>query len=68
MEKIKITINGREIFAESEKSLLEIAAENGIEIPNLCYNKKLKPFGACGLCVVEAKGAQKLLRACSTFP
>ena len=66
MEKIKITIDGKEIFAENGKTVLEIAAENKIEIPNLCYNKNLKIYGACGLCVVEAEGNPKLLRACAT--
>ncbi len=65
MDKIKISIDGKEIFAESGKTVLEIAAENKIEIPNLCYNKNLKIYGACGLCVVEAEGNPKLLRACS---
>ena len=31
MEKIKITINGKEFFAEKGKTVLEIAAENGID-------------------------------------
>ena len=66
MDKIKITIDGKEIFAENGKTVLEVAAENGIEIPNLCYNKNLKIYGACGLCVVEAEGNGKLLRACAT--
>ena len=66
MDKIKISIDGKEIFAESGKTVLEIAAENNIEIPNLCYNKNLKIYGACGLCVVEAEGNPKLLRACAT--
>ena len=67
MEKIKITIDGKEIFAENGKTVLEIAAENKIEIPNLCYNKNLKIYGACGLCVVESEGNPKLLRACATI-
>ena len=66
MDIIKITVDGKEVFGEAGKSVLEISAENGIEIPNLCYNKNLKIYGACGLCVVEIEGAKKLLRACST--
>ncbi len=66
MDKIKISIDGKEIFAENGKTVLEIATENNIEIPNLCYNKSLKTYGACGLCVVEAEGNPKLLRACAT--
>ena len=66
MDKIKIAIDGKEIFAESGKTVLEIASENNIEIPNLCYNKNLKIYGACGLCVVEIEGQKKLFRACAT--
>jgi len=65
MEQIKIIIDGREIIGNKGETILNIAAKNGIEIPNLCYNKNLKIYGACGLCVVEAEGIPKLLRACS---
>ena len=34
--------------------------------PNLCHNGELKHYGGCSLCVVEAEGSPKLLRACST--
>lgn len=64
-ENIKITINGKEIIGEKGKTILNLAAENGIEIPNLCYEKGLKPFGACGVCLVEIEGNPKLVRSCS---
>ena len=66
MEQIKITINGRELTGSRGETILNIAAANGIEIPNLCYNSNLKIYGACGLCLVEAEGMPKLLRACAT--
>ncbi len=65
MEQIKITVNGKEIVGNKGETILNIAAKNGIEIPNLCYNGNLKIYGACGLCVVEVEGSPKLLRACS---
>ncbi len=66
MEQIKITINGIEMTGNKGDTILNIAAKNGIEIPNLCYSPNLKLYGACGLCLVEAEGSPKLLRACST--
>lgn len=66
MNKIKITVNGQEIFGNSGDTILNIAAENGIEIPNLCFSKSLKTYGACGLCLVEAEEMPKLMRACAT--
>jgi len=65
MEKITITINGKIISAEKGETILNAAMRNGIEIPNMCYDKSVKVYGACGLCVVEAEGMPKLLRACS---
>ncbi len=68
MSEIKITIDGKEIRCDSESSILDIASANGIEIPNLCYLKDMSPYGACGMCVVEAEGSPKLMRACSAKP
>ena len=66
MKKIKVTINGKVCTGKPGQTLLEIAEENGIAIPNLCHNSQLKHYGGCSLCVVEAEGSPKLLRACST--
>ena len=66
MDKIKVTINGKEILADKGQTVLQIAEKNGIEIPTLCYIDEVKAYGACGLCVVEAEHTPKLLRACAT--
>lgn len=66
--QIKITIDGKEIITESDKSILDIASENGINIPNMCYDPLVEAYGGCGLCTVEAEGVPKLLRACATKP
>ncbi len=66
MEQIKITLNGQEMIGNKGETILTIAAKNGFEIPNLCYNCNLKLYGACGICLVEAEGMPKLMRACST--
>lgn len=65
MEKIKFTIDGKEISCEKGKTILAAALENNIEIPNLCYAKELLPYGACGVCSVEIKGKEKLVRSCA---
>ena len=66
MEQIKITVNGIEMVGNKGETILNIAAKNGVEIPNLCYNCNLKTYGACGICLVEGEGMPKLMRACST--
>lgn len=66
MEQIKIILNGQEMIGNKGETILTIAANNGVEIPNLCYNCNLKLYGACGICLVEGEGMPKLMRACST--
>ncbi len=65
MDTIKVIIDGKECVGEKGQTILTIAENNGIEIPTLCYIKEVKPYGACGLCVVEVEGIPKLLRSCS---
>ncbi len=65
-EKIKITINGKEILATPGKTILQVAEENGIDIPHYCYHPGLPVAGNCRMCLVEVEGARKLQTACST--
>ena len=60
---VTFTINDREIQAEEGKTILEVAQDEGINIPTLCYHKELSPYGACRLCVVEiVAGARPCLQ------
>jgi len=63
---IEITVNGQTATGEAGQTILDLAAGIGIEIPTLCHHESVQRYGACGLCVVEAAGNPKLLRACST--
>ena len=40
--RIKVIINGKICTGRAGQTLLEIAQNNGIEIPNLCHNGELK--------------------------
>lgn len=66
MQEIRININGRELVAVPGQNILQVALENGIDIPHLCFDERIKPYGGCGLCIVEVEGNPKLVRACST--
>lgn len=61
-----LTIDGKEVCAAENQTILEVARENGIDIPTLCHFTGLSEIGACRLCVVEVKGNNKLLPACVT--
>ena len=62
---ITITIDGKAITTAAGANLLQVARENGIAIPGLCYHRKLSPTGACRLCAVRIAGQKGLVMACT---
>ncbi|HEU18318.1 MAG TPA: 2Fe-2S iron-sulfur cluster binding domain-containing protein, partial [Deltaproteobacteria bacterium] len=64
-KKFQITIDGREIEVSPEQTILEVARENGIYIPTLCYYKGTTNVGACRVCVVEVENARSLIASCA---
>lgn len=64
-----VTIDGAEFQVAPGRTVLEVAREEGIRIPTLCYHEALEPYGACRLCVVEVgkRGKRGLATAC-TYP
>jgi len=64
-----LIVDGHELHAEEGQTVLEVARENGIEIPTLCHHPLLEPQGACRLCTVEIvrHGRSRLETAC-TYP
>ena len=66
MALVRLEIDGRRVTAESDRTILEVARENGISIPTLCHDDRLEPFASCYLCVVRVGGARTLLPACAT--
>jgi len=65
MATIKIKIDGKIISAAGGENLLEVARQNNIQIPSLCYHRKLTPTGACRLCITKIKGMKGLIAACT---
>jgi bidirectional [NiFe] hydrogenase diaphorase subunit len=61
-----LQIDGRDVSAREDETILDICRENGIFIPTLCHLDGLSEVGACRLCLVEVKGINKLLPACTT--
>lgn len=66
MKEIKVNIDGNDYNAKAGSTILEIARENDIYIPTLCFDPRMAPYGACRLCLVEVEGARGLLPSCTT--
>jgi len=65
MPEVAVTINGKELMGRAGQTILELAADNDIDIPNLCYDPRLVPTGSCRLCLVEVVGQKDPVTACT---
>ena len=66
MKKVKIKIDNKEITCSFDKTIMEAAKDNGIEIPGLCNHPDFSPKANCRICVVEITGVKRLMTSCST--
>ena len=63
---VNITIDGKSYVAKEGATILDVARENGVLIPTLCFLKEINEVAACRMCVVEIKGCERLVAACNT--
>ncbi len=63
---MKITVNHQPIEVDKGMTIWQACNSIGINIPSLCYFKDISANASCGVCVVEVKGVQELLRSCIT--
>ncbi len=64
---VELLVNGAKVSARPGQTILEVVREQGLDqIPTLCHDPRLEPYGSCFLCVVEVKGSPRLLPACVT--
>ena len=63
---MQLTINDKQVEAREGQTLLEVAQDNGIQIPTLCHHEAVTPSGACRLCMVELRDGDwsKLVASC----
>lgn len=65
-DTVTLTIDGVKVTAKKGMLLVEAAKLAGIDIPVFCYHDRLKPVGACRMCLVEIEKMPRLQTACTT--
>ncbi|MBK5967884.1 MULTISPECIES: bidirectional hydrogenase complex protein HoxU [Thiorhodovibrio] len=63
---VTLRIDGQDLSAREDETIIEVCRENQIPIPSLCYLDGLSILGGCRLCLVELEGQNRLFAACST--
>jgi NADH-quinone oxidoreductase subunit G len=61
---INITIDGKSCSGVYGQTILEIARQNDIYIPTMCYLTKVSPIASCRMCVVEIQGVDGKILSC----
>ncbi len=60
-----MTLDGEAVTFSDGETIYEVAERHGKEIPTLCYDPRLEPFGGCRLCAVELEGSRLPVASCT---
>jgi formate dehydrogenase alpha subunit len=66
VKPIQLTIDKRDVSVPQGSTVLDAIRAAGLNVPTLCHDAHLKPYGACRLCIVEIKGLRGLPTSCTT--
>src|SRR5215472_3933746 len=65
---VSFLMNGNKVSCSPDKTILQAAQENGVDIPRLCYMEGMRADGNCRTCMVEIKGERVLAPSCCRYP
>jgi predicted molibdopterin-dependent oxidoreductase YjgC len=65
-EKPTLFLDGEEVSFRPGETIFEVSERHQREIPTLCYDDRLEPFGGCRLCVVDIEGYRGPVASCTT--
>ena len=55
-ETVRITVDGKEVEAQTGEMIIAAAERAGVYIPRFCYHPRMRPVGVCRMCLVEVTG------------
>jgi formate dehydrogenase major subunit len=62
----QVTINGKTHTAPAGTTILTALRAEGFDVPTVCHDPRLTPYGGCRLCVVNIKGQPRPVTSCNT--
>ena len=66
IEMIKLNVDGIDVEVQKGSTILEAARKANIDIPTLCFLKKINESGDCRMCIVEIEGRRGVSPSCIT--
>ena len=65
-DTFSLSIDGQDMIGRQGQTVMEVARENGVNIPSMCDSPHLKSFGSCRLCIIEIDGQAGTPSSCTT--
>ncbi|HET7037279.1 MAG TPA: molybdopterin-dependent oxidoreductase [Thermomicrobiaceae bacterium] len=63
---VTFKVNGQDITVPEGSTVLDACLSHGIEVPNLCFQPMMRPWGSCRICTVEILGRRGgLVESCA---
>jgi formate dehydrogenase major subunit len=63
---VRVTVDGIELDLPDSQTILRALIEVGVDVPSLCDDPRLTPYGECRLCLVRVDGHPQPVAACAT--
>ncbi|MCA8956209.1 MAG: (2Fe-2S)-binding protein [Planctomycetes bacterium] len=63
---LTMTLDGEEVSFTRGETIYEVSRRHAKDVPTLCYDPRLDPFGGCRMCVVEVEGVRNPVASCTT--
>ncbi len=63
---VNLKIDGFDVSVPEGTTIMQAAAQIGIDIPRLCFLKDINEISACKVCVVEIQGQNRVVTSCTT--
>ncbi len=63
---LRTVVNGIQRQVAPDTTILSLLGDQGIHVPALCHDPRLRPTGMCRLCAVTVEGASRPVVACAT--
>ena len=63
---LTVSIDDELVEFRDGETIYDVSTRCRREVPSLCYDPRLEPFGACRLCVVDVEGVRNPVASCTT--
>jgi formate dehydrogenase alpha subunit len=63
---VRAEVDGRAVDVPAGATLLDAIRAAGADVPTLCWDERLRPYGSCRTCLVATAGHEEPVPACTT--